>query len=180
MSGSRVDVVGVGVVAVVLLDPPAVAQPDQQVRAEDAQQVVVASGAEHLPMACVVAEEAELDEHDRQERRDHQLPPRRPEPDEHRPTRREQRHGEGDPCPVVAEAPIQQPFRTHQPQQLGVLTAPPGKGRRTAAGLSAIVHVATRPTFTINGVAEDRSDEIDAHRPSSSGGCPSERNPSCR
>jgi len=29
-----IDVVGVGVVAVVLLDPPALAQPDQQVRAE--------------------------------------------------------------------------------------------------------------------------------------------------
>jgi hypothetical protein len=78
------DVVGVGVVAVVFVDPPAVAQPDQQVRAQQAQQVVVAPGTEHLPMPGVVTEEADLDEHDRQERRDHQLPPRRPEQGEHR------------------------------------------------------------------------------------------------
>ena len=81
-----VDVVGVGVVAVVLVDPPAVAQPDQQVRAQQAQQVVVAPGAEDLPMAGVVAEEADLGEHDRQERRDDQLPPRRPEPERTRST----------------------------------------------------------------------------------------------
>ena len=179
------DVIGVGVVAVVLLDPPAVAQPDQQVRAHQAQQVVVAPGTEHLPMACVVAEEAELDEHDRQERRDHQLPPRRPEQGEHRPPHRKQRHGEGDPGTVVAGAPIQQPGRTHQPGQLGVVTAPADErtdqvrrasphrhGLRASPrsrsdrasvnrrSLSRIVHVTTRPALTVNGVAKGRSDSL--------------------
>ena len=48
-------------------------------------------------MAGVVAEEAELGEHDRQERRDQQLPPRVAEQHEHRPPGHEQRQVDGDP-----------------------------------------------------------------------------------
>ena len=74
-------------------------------------------------MPGIVTEEADLDEQDRQERRDHQLLPR-PQQDEHRPPHRKQPDGEDDPCPVVAGTPTQQPGRAHLPGQLGVVTIP--------------------------------------------------------
>ena len=67
--------IGVRVVAVVLVDPPAVAEPDAEVAAHDPDDVVGPPGAEDLLVPGVVAEEADLGEHHRQERRDSQLPP---------------------------------------------------------------------------------------------------------
>ena len=74
--GVRAFLVGVGVVAVVLTDPPAVAQPDAQVAEQDAEDVVASPGAEDLLVPGVVAQEADLGEHDGQEYGHRQLPPR--------------------------------------------------------------------------------------------------------
>ena len=65
--GVLVLVVGVGVVTVVLVDPPAVAQPDGQVAVQQADHVVGPPGPEDLPVPGVVADEPELGEHERQE-----------------------------------------------------------------------------------------------------------------
>jgi hypothetical protein len=63
------------VVPVVLADPPAVAQADTEVAEQDAKDVVGPPGAEDLPVPGVVAKEADLSEHDGQERGHRQLPP---------------------------------------------------------------------------------------------------------
>src|ERR1017187_5044905 len=64
-----------GVVRVVLADPPAVAQADTEVAEQDAKDVVGRPGAEDLPVPGVVAKEADLSEHDGQERGHRELPP---------------------------------------------------------------------------------------------------------
>jgi hypothetical protein len=61
--------VGMSVVAVVLVDPPAVAQSDSQVGVQDANEVVGPCGPEDLPMPGVMADEAELGENESEERR---------------------------------------------------------------------------------------------------------------
>ena len=54
-------------VAVVLADPPAVAQPDAQVAKQDAEDVVGLTGAEDLTVPGIVTQEADLGEHTGQE-----------------------------------------------------------------------------------------------------------------
>jgi hypothetical protein len=70
---------GVRVVAIVLGDPPPVAEPDQQVTVDPADQAVNAPRAGDLAMARVVPDETGLGEHDPQEDGDEHLPPRPPE-----------------------------------------------------------------------------------------------------
>jgi hypothetical protein len=73
--GVSAGLVGVSVVAIVLGDPPAVAEPDQQVGVDLADQAVNAPRARDLAMAGVVPDEAGLGEHDPQEDGDEHLPP---------------------------------------------------------------------------------------------------------
>ena len=73
--GVGVEVVGVGVVGVVLVDPPAVAQPVEQVPGQQAERPAGVRVAGDLAMARVVAEEAELRGHDREDRREQDRPP---------------------------------------------------------------------------------------------------------
>jgi hypothetical protein len=57
--------VGVGVVPVVLGRPPAVAEPDQQIAVDAADQVVGALGPGDLAVPSVMPDEPGLGEHDR-------------------------------------------------------------------------------------------------------------------
>jgi hypothetical protein len=101
-------VVGVAVVAVVLGDPPAEADPDQQVGMDQADQVVGASAAEDLPVAGVVADEGDLGEDDRQVGGGHQLPPGVLQGDEGDPSGGEQDEVENELGGVVPVPPVQQ------------------------------------------------------------------------
>jgi hypothetical protein len=94
------------VVAVVLADPPAVAQPDEQVAKDEAGQAVAPPGAEGLPVAGVVAEEADLGEGGRQEDRGGELPPGVPQQQEGCPPRGEQDDGQGGLGGVVGRPPV--------------------------------------------------------------------------
>ena len=67
--------VRVGVVAVVLALPPAVADPDQQVRDDQADPVVPPPGLEDLPVGGVVAEERDLGHQNREDHGAGELPP---------------------------------------------------------------------------------------------------------
>jgi hypothetical protein len=115
--------VGMGMVPVVLIDPPAVAQPDAQVTEHDAKDVVGPPGAEDLPVPGVVAEEPYLGEHHRQEDGHRQLPPRVARYDEASPSSGQQHGGGRDLPKVVARAPLQQPGLLCLPGQPGVFAA---------------------------------------------------------
>lgn len=134
--GVAVDVVGVGVVPVVLGDPPAVAEADQQVRVHAAEQVVDALGAGDLPVSGVVPDEPGLGEHHREEGGGHQLPPRLPDQGERGPAGGHQKQVRADLDGVVARPPLQQPALLHLAGQCGVVAAAAdgrGLGRRDVA-----------------------------------------------
>jgi hypothetical protein len=65
-----------GVMAVVLVDPPAVAQADDEVRQHEPGRVVGPLRAEDLPMARVMPDESHLGEQHREDRSHQELPPR--------------------------------------------------------------------------------------------------------
>jgi hypothetical protein len=67
----------------VLVLPPAVAHPDEQIPQHDADPVVPPSGYEDLPVRRVMPEERDLREHDREHHGGEQLPPAVTDPDEH-------------------------------------------------------------------------------------------------
>src|SRR5258708_25861223 len=58
--GILAQLVGVGMVAVVLAYPPSVAQAAQQVASPEAHYVVIAPGAEDLPVSVLVRQKAHL------------------------------------------------------------------------------------------------------------------------
>jgi hypothetical protein len=68
-------VVGVGVVASVLVHPPAVAEAGGQVAGDEAGHLTRSARAEHLAVACVVAEERHLRGGHGEEYAHEQLPP---------------------------------------------------------------------------------------------------------
>jgi hypothetical protein len=103
------DLVGVGVVTVVLGGPPAVAKADQQVAVDAADQVVSALGAGDLAMAGVVPDEPGLGEHDPEEYCHQHLPPGSAEQEEHGPAAEQQKKVDTDLNAVVNGAPVQQP-----------------------------------------------------------------------
>ena len=105
--GVRAFLVGVGMVAVVLADPPAVAQPNAQVAEQDADDVVGLTGAEDLAVPGVVTQEPDLREHDGQERGHGQLPPRVTDHGEGCPPGGQQHDGGTDlpPCSTAGAAP---------------------------------------------------------------------------
>jgi hypothetical protein len=78
------------VVAVVVGQPEAVAQPDGQVRQQNADQIVASTSGEDLLVPGVVGEEADLGEYDGEERCDSQLPPGLADQHERGPPRGEQ------------------------------------------------------------------------------------------
>src|SRR4029450_2689155 len=94
--GVQVLVVGVGVVGVVLGDPPAEADPDRQVGVDQPDPVVGPAGAEQLAVAGVVADEGELGEPHRQIGGGQELPPGFPEDGEGDPAGGEQGQVEAD------------------------------------------------------------------------------------
>ena len=118
--------VRVGVVPVVLADPPAVAEAGGEVAAEDAERVVGLPAGKDLPVACVVAEEADLAEDDGQEHRHAELVPRVTDEHERRPAGHERRRRQGDLGVVIRHSPVEQMRLAHLAGQLGVLTAARG------------------------------------------------------
>jgi hypothetical protein len=123
MSGVGAFGVGVGVVPVVFVDPPAEGQPHEQVAVDDAEYVVAGSGGEDLPVSGIVAQERELGEGHGKECRDQQLVPGTTEQSEARPTGDEQPYGRGDLCGVVARPAPHQPGLPDQLGQLRVFAA---------------------------------------------------------
>jgi hypothetical protein len=111
--------VRVGVVPVVLADPPAVAEPDQDVAQHLTEQVVGAAAGEHLLVPAVVAEERHLGEHDPEGNRGEHLPPRITDLPHRSPGQdvTEQGHGDADGVgrrPSVEQAGGTDPARKHR------------------------------------------------------------------
>ena len=104
-----------GMMAVVLGDPPAVAEPNQQVAVNPADRAVRALGAGDLAMPGVVPDEAGLGEHHSQEDRDQHLPPRPPEHGEHSPAGGQQHQVQADLEAVVDRPPPEQAGLFHRP-----------------------------------------------------------------
>jgi hypothetical protein len=100
--------VGVRVVPVVLPGPPPEAQADQQVAVYQADHVVGPAGAEDLPVAGLVAEEADLAEDRREVDRDRHLVPGVAQNGEGGPSPGEQDRQDGDLDGVVARPPVHQ------------------------------------------------------------------------
>jgi len=115
--------VGVGMVPAVLAGPPADAESDAQIAAQDADDVVGPPGAEDLLVPGVMADEADLGEDHRQEHGGAQLPPRVRENGEHGPSGRQRQPGQRDLPGVVTWPPVQQSRLPHPRQQHRVLTA---------------------------------------------------------
>src|SRR5882757_3075073 len=106
------------VVAVVLVEPPAERQPDEQVAVQEPDQVVGLAAAKDLPVPGVVAEKRDLGERDGQEGGDQQLVPGAPEQAETHPTGGEQAYGDRDLRGVVARSALQQARLLDLPGQL--------------------------------------------------------------
>ena len=75
--------------AVVLVDPPAVTQPDQQIADEQSEEIVDPLRSGDLLMTAVVPDEGDLGEGEAHHRGDEQLPPRIADEHEHDPGRGE-------------------------------------------------------------------------------------------
>ena len=138
MSGSRSSWLGLAVVGVVLGDPPAEADPDQQVGVDQADQVVGPAAAEDLAVAGVVAEEAELGGHDGEVGGGEQLPPGLAEEEERDPAGGQQGQVQADPGRVPPAPPVQQAGLLELPGQLGVLV-PSSRGRPRGSGGQGLV-----------------------------------------
>ena len=125
--------------AVVLVNPPAAAQPDSQVAEQDAGDIAGPAGAENLPVPGVVAQEPDLGEDHRQEHGHRELPPRVARHDEDGPSGGQHPDGEGDLPGVVARPPLQQPGFLDLPRQLRVLAAA-ARRRRCGGQLDLPAH----------------------------------------
>ena len=95
------DLVGMGMMAVVLGNPPTVAEPNQKIAVNPADQAVRTLGAGNLAMPGVMPDEAGLGEHHSQEDRDQHLPPRLPEHGERSPADGQQHQVQADLQAVV-------------------------------------------------------------------------------
>ena len=126
MSGSLPTWFGVGVMAVVLAGPPAVAQPDQQVAVHQTGDVVGPPGPEDLLVAGLMPEEADLAKQGRQVHRHQQLEPGVAEHREQRDARGQQQRQHSDLDRVVAGPPGQQARAADEAAQLGVIAAAGG------------------------------------------------------
>ena len=106
----------------VLIHPPAVTQPDEQIAGEHPDRVVAAARTTHLLVAAVMAEERHLGEHHPHRRGHDHLVPGPAHHGEYPPQCGERQPGHGDPRRVVTTATIQQPRGTHLPAQAGEIT----------------------------------------------------------
>ena len=108
------------VVGVVLVHPPAVAQPAEDAAEHHRDPLVPLVRGEHLPVRAVVAEEHELRQDDRERPGEQELVPGVPDQEHPHPDRRERGHRCGDPPPVPAAPAAEQVCALDAPQQLGV------------------------------------------------------------
>jgi len=115
--GVAAHLVGMRMVGVVLVNPPAEAQPDERVPHDEAEQAVAPACAEHLVVPRIMADEAELGEHDPHQGGDGQGRPRVADDDEQDPCREEGEDRQGDLHPVVARPAIEQADRPDLPRQ---------------------------------------------------------------
>src|ERR1700691_2966992 len=93
---------------VVLIDPPAVAQPDAQIAEHQAQDVADPLEPGDLIVTSVVAQEANLGEYHGEEHGHGKLPPRVTHHDEGGPADSQQKDGRGDPPGVTPWSPFHQ------------------------------------------------------------------------
>src|SRR5260370_24639095 len=105
----EVDVIGVAVMAIVLLHPPAVAHAEQQVGRDQADESVLPSRDEHLAVSRVVKLEAELAAHDAESRGRKGLRPDRPDRDQGDQAEDQQHRVGGDAEGVVSGLLLEQP-----------------------------------------------------------------------
>jgi hypothetical protein len=103
----------------VLVHPPAVAHPDQQVARHQAGDLAGPAGAEHLPVRQVVGDKTELREGHRHQRGDAELPPGVAEQEERGPGRGVDAAHQAEAHHVVARATVQQAGRGDPPVQAG-------------------------------------------------------------
>src|ERR1700727_74697 len=96
------------VVSVVLGYPPAKAQPDERVRHDEAEQAIALARAENLLVSRVMADEAQLGEHDPHQRGDGEDGPRVADNEEQGPSSEEGEDRQGDLHPVVARSAVEQ------------------------------------------------------------------------
>jgi hypothetical protein len=121
--------VGVGVVPVVLGLPPAEAEPGQQIGHEQPDQVVVASPGEDLVVAGIVADEAELGEHEGQTHGHGEVPPAVADQDGGDPEQEQRSEQGGDLHRVVATTTGEQALVPHLSGELGEILAVGGRRR---------------------------------------------------
>jgi hypothetical protein len=110
-----VGAVGMGMVAVVLGQPPSEAEPGEQVGHHHPDQVVGPPAVADLTVACVVADEPQLGQHEGQPDRDRQVPPAVPDDHRHRHQGAEGSDRGPDLYGVVAAPPGKQPPLAHGP-----------------------------------------------------------------
>ena len=135
--GVLVRAIGVGMVPVVFVHPPAETESDEQIGHDQSDHVVAPPSTADLAVAGIVADEAQLGEDEGQDGGHEQDPPRVPHPhggDHHR----AQGHDRGgDLDGVVPGAPGQQAIVPHPAGQLGEILAARG-GKQ--GGLEPGVH----------------------------------------
>jgi hypothetical protein len=98
-----------GMVGVVLVNPPAEAQPDEHVSYGEAEQ----ASAEHLVVPRIMADEAELGEDDPRQCGDGEGRPGVADDNEQDPSSQEGEDRQGDLQSVVAGPPVEETHRSH-------------------------------------------------------------------
>lgn len=127
--------IGIGVVAGVLVHPPAVAHAYAEVAEQPSPDLAVPAPPEDLPVGQVVRHQGDLPEHHGQKCGHGQLPPGVAEREEGSPARSEQPDHETEPYRVVTGAPLQQTGFAHALGQPCEIAAGTGVGRaRTRVG----------------------------------------------
>jgi hypothetical protein len=124
-------VVGVGVVAGVLVHPPAVTHADPQIAEEPAPRLARPAASEHLAVGQVVGHQGRLAVHQREEGGHRELPPAVTEHEECSPARRRQCDDQPEPCRVVTGAAPHQSRLGDAPGQPGEVTSGAGITGRT-------------------------------------------------
>src|SRR5215204_272238 len=120
--GVEVQLVGVAVMLVVLVDPPLAAHAEQQVAENEGEPVVLPGAAEgELPVPEVMGEEADLDEDEGEVSGVQELEPAVAEDEQQGKAHRQQAEGEGRLARVVSGLRVQQPVPFDPALQLGVL-----------------------------------------------------------
>jgi hypothetical protein len=115
------DLVRCAVMPVVLVHPPPVAQPDTEGGECQAEAIVGAARTKHLLVTGIVAEESDLREHDGEQHRKPQLPPRVPDGDHADHPGDRQRGQQPEARRVPAGRALEQAGRPHFREKLAVM-----------------------------------------------------------